>query len=172
MIRISRWPEAETVVMFGGDDHSGHARILEDPAPLIGVKFAGIEQGRVFSAVAPFLVGEGVQSRGIESVSVMVHLPQYVQLEEDYAGANSLMDVICTVYDLPKDLSDPERGLRQYRDINNEVQRNQGLKALIERLEVHYDSRTSDSSSGEEGASKLSPEVEKFLREMGERFES
>ena len=116
--------------------------------------------------------GEGVQSRGIESVGVMVHLPQYVQLEEDYAGANSLMDVICTVYNLPKDLSDPERGRRQYRDINNEVQRNQGLKALIERLEVHYDSRTTGGSSGEEEASKLSPEVEKFLREMGERFES
>ena len=74
------------------------------------------------------LVGEGVQSRGIESVGVMVHLPQYVQLEEDYAGANRLMEVICTVYDLPMDLSDPERGRRQYRDINNEVQRNQGLE--------------------------------------------
>ena len=117
------------------------------------------------------LVAEGVSSRNIEAVSVMVHLPQYVQLEEDYSGAARLLEVLCSVYNLPKDLFDPERGRRQYREINNEVMRNQGLKTLIERLEVHYDSRSSGEANGDEETTKLSPEVVKFLNEMGERFD-
>jgi len=117
------------------------------------------------------LVAEGVSSRNIEAVSVMVHLPQYVQLEEDYSGAARLLEVLCSVYNLPNDLFDPERGRRQYREINNEVMRNQGLKTLIERLEVHYDSRSSGEANGDEETTKLSPEVVKFLNEMGERFD-
>ncbi|MCZ6535087.1 MAG: PAC2 family protein [Dehalococcoidia bacterium] len=117
------------------------------------------------------LVAEGVSSRNIEAVSVMVHLPQYVQLEEDYSGAARLLEVLCSVYNLSKDLFDPERGRRQYREINNEVMRNQGLKTLIERLEVHYDSRSSGEANGDEETTKLSPEVVKFLNEMGERFD-
>ena len=118
------------------------------------------------------LVADGVSDRDIEAISVMVHLPQYVQLEEDYSGASRLLEVLCSVYDLSKDLADPERGRRQYLEVNNEVLRNKGLKALIERLEVHYDSRAAKRSSESDEGSKLSPEVEKFLNEMGERFES
>ena len=33
-----------------------------------------------------------------------VHLPQYVQLEEDYAGAARLLEVLSSIYDLPPDL--------------------------------------------------------------------
>ena len=135
-------------------------------------KFAEVLQLRPSSYQGPTsivnLVAEGIEERGIDGVSIMVHLPQYVQLEEDYSGAARLLEVLCSVYDLPKELSDAERGGRQYREINNEVMRNQGLKALIERLEVHYDSR---ASAGEDETSKLSPEVEKFLKEMGERFD-
>ena len=137
-------------------------------------KFAEVLQLRPSTYQGPTsiinLVAEGVEMRNIDSVSVMVHLPQYVQLEEDYAGAARLLEVLCTVYDLPMELCDVERGQRQYRELNNEVMRNQGLKALIERLEVHYDSRASSPSTSEEEPARLSPEVEKFLSEMGERF--
>lgn len=137
-------------------------------------KFAEVLQLRPSTYQGPTsiinLVAEGVEMRNIDSVSVMVHLPQYVQLEEDYAGAARLLEVLCTVYDLPMELCDAERGQRQYRELNNEVMRNQGLKALIERLEVHYDSRASSPSTSEEEPARLSPEVEKFLSEMGERF--
>ena len=118
------------------------------------------------------LVADGVSDRNIEAISVMVHLPQYVQLEEDYSGAARLLEVLCSVYNLSKDLADPERGRRQYLEVNNEVLRNKGLKSLIERLEVHYDSRAAKRSSESDEGTKLSPEVEKFLKEMGERFES
>ncbi len=162
--------------MYDAVPHTRPLLVTGSATGKVGEKYGDVLKLRPSTYQGPTsivnLVGEGVQSRGIESVGVMVHLPQYVQLEEDYAGANRLMEVICTVYDLPKDLSDPERGRRQYRDINNEVQRNQGLKALIERLEVHYDSRTAGKTTGEDENIKLSPETEKFLREMGERFDS
>jgi predicted ATP-grasp superfamily ATP-dependent carboligase len=118
------------------------------------------------------LVAEGIEKRKIETVNIMVHLPQYVQLEEDYSGAARLLEILCAVYDLPKELCDTERGKRQYREVNNEVVRNQGLKGLIERLEIHYDSRPASKGIDEEDNTKLSPEVEKFLKEMGERFDS
>ena len=137
-------------------------------------KFAEVLQLRPSTYQGPTsivnLVAEGVEMRNIDSVSIMVHLPQYVQLEEDYAGAARLLEVLCAVYDLPMELCDAEQGQRQYRELGNEVMRNQGLKALIERLEVHYDSRASSPSTAEEESPKLSPEVEKFLNEMGERF--
>ena len=136
-------------------------------------KFAELLQLRPSTYQGPTsivnLVAEGVEARNIDSVSLMVHLPQYVQLEEDYAGAARLLEVLCAVYGLPMDLCDAERGQRQYSELNNEVARNQGLKALIERLEVHYDSRDTSTAAEEESA-KLSPEVEKFLNEMGQRF--
>lgn len=136
-------------------------------------KFAEVLQLRPSTYQGPTsivnLVAEGVEARNIDSVSIMVHLPQYVQLEEDYAGAARLLEVLCAVYGLPMDLCDSERGQRQYSELNNEITRNQGLKALIERLEVHYDSRATFPAAEEESA-KLSPEVEKFLNEMGERF--
>ena len=115
------------------------------------------------------LLADGINDRGIDAASLMVHLPQYVQLDEDYAGAARILEVLCSVYDLPMELTDSERGQRQYRELNYEVMRNQGLKSVVERLEVHYDSRSFQSNA--EDLTKLSPEVEKFLKEMGERFE-
>ena len=115
------------------------------------------------------LVSDGINERGIDNISLMAHLPQYVQLEEDFAGACSLLEVLCKICDLPPELANPKKGRQQYRELNAEIQRNQGLKALIQRLEIHYDSKT--SFDGEDSEAKLSPEVEKFLREMGERFD-
>ena len=139
-------------------------------------KYADVLQLRPSSYQGPTsivnLVAEGIEKRKIETVNVMVHLPQYVQLEEDYSGAARLLEILCAVYDLPKELCDTERGKRQYREVNNEVIRNQGLKGLIERLEAHYDSRSASKGTDEEDNTKLSPEVEKFLKEMGERFDS
>lgn len=115
------------------------------------------------------LVSDGINERGIDNISLMAHLPQYVQLEEDFAGACSLLEVLCKICDLPPELANPKKGRQQYRELNAEIQRNEGLKALIQRLEIHYDSKT--SFDGEDPEAKLSPEVEKFLREMGERFD-
>lgn len=118
------------------------------------------------------LISDGVAKLdpAIEIMSFMVHLPQYIQIEQDYAGAARLLEVLSSIYDLPTDLADKEQGDRQYRELDKAVGRNPELQSLIEWMESRYEAQV---SGGEEGASEsptLSSEVENFLREMNQRF--
>ena len=125
------------------------------------------------------LLSEGIEQDDIESINFMVHLPQYVQLEEDYAGTSRMIEVLSSVYDnIPSDLAPVRRGQRQYRELNASVDRNNELKTLIQQMEQYYDSQLTAeaaASSKEEGSSPgptLSPEIEAFLSELGDRLES
>jgi hypothetical protein len=114
----------------------------------------------------------------------MVHLPQYVQLEEDYAGTSRMIEVLSSVYNnIPADLAPVRRGQRQYRELNSTLDRNTELKTLIQQMEAYYDAQldsedttaaSSSSSSTEEPKSEtqLSPEIEKFLSELGGQLDS
>ena len=118
------------------------------------------------------LVSDGVPKLDpeIDTLNFMVHLPQYLQVEEDYAGAGRLLEVLSSIYDLPPDLPPTKRGERQYSELSKAVERNPELKVLIERMESEYDTK---EAAGEEGTSPpapLSPEVEQFLQEMDRRF--
>ena len=122
------------------------------------------------------LLSEGIEQDEIETINFMVHLPQYVQLEEDYAGTSRMIEVLSSVYEnIPPDLAPVRRGQRQYRELNSTVDRNSELKTLIQQMEQYYDSQlTAESSSpSEEGSSSpaLSPEIEAFLSELGDRLE-
>ena len=57
-----RGPQAEAVVVFGGQDEKPDSGILEDGGPLPGVEVGGIEPPRIFLAVAPLAVSEGVHA--------------------------------------------------------------------------------------------------------------
>ena len=116
------------------------------------------------------LVSEGVPKLDpeIDSISFMVHLPQYLQLDEDYAGAARLLEVLGALYDLPPELPPTEQGKRQYGELDKAVERNSELKALIERLESQYDDE--QESQQQEPPAPLSSEVERFLEEMDQRF--
>jgi len=121
------------------------------------------------------LLSEGVEKAEIESINFMVHLPQYVQLEEDYAGTSRMIEVLSSVYsNIPADLAPVRRGQRQYRELNSTLDRNTELKTLIQQMEAYYDAQldseqASAAESGETTASvtQLSPEIEQFLSELG-----
>ena len=115
------------------------------------------------------LVNESLEQSEIETTSLMVHLPQYVQLDEDHLGAARLMEVLCAAYGLPGSLADSSRGQRQYTDIAQAVENNAEVKSLIGELETYYDRMLAGAQS--EGDVSFSADVEKFLREMGERLE-
>ena len=117
-------------------------------------------------------VTERLAEAGVRTTSLMVHMPQYVQLDEDHMGAYRLIQVLCAMYGFPNSLADPARGEQQYREITQAAERNPQVKGLIEQLEADYDrGQTADGESGE-GDVSLTPEVEDFLREMGQRLES
>ena len=125
------------------------------------------------------LLSEGIERDQIETINFMVHLPQYVQLEEDYAGTSRMLEVLASVYDnIPPDLAPVRRGQRQYRELSASVERNSELRTLIQQMEQYYDSQLEQqteapSSGGSSGpAPTLSPEIEQFLSELGDRLES
>ena len=118
-------------------------------------------------------VTEELEKMGTENISFMVHLPHYLSLEEDYAGTARLMEVLCTLYDFPKDLAETERGERQYREVAAEVERNSQVKALVTQLEEYYDSQqTTPTQEQQPDVPPLSPDVERFLRDVGGRLDN
>jgi hypothetical protein len=106
----------------------------------------------------------------------MVHLPQYVQLEEDYAGTSRMIEVLSSVYrSIPEDLAPLRRGQRQYRELSASLERNSELKDLIQQMEAYYDAQMdSEDPASEEPVTTatLSPEIEQFLSELGETLDS
>ena len=122
------------------------------------------------------LLNEGIDRAEIESINFMVHLPQYVQLEEDFTGASRMIEVLSSVYDaIPADLAPVRRGQRQYRELNATVERNSELKQLIQQMEAYYDAQLDSEESSDteqKPPPSLSPEIEKFLSELSERLDS
>lgn len=122
------------------------------------------------------LVSDGIDKMEIEAINFMVHLPQYVQLDEDYNGTARMIEVLSSVYsEIPADLAPTRRGQRQYRELNAAVERNSDLQGLIKQMEDYYDNNEAEGAPAEESANQeeavpLSPEIEQFLSELGEEF--
>lgn len=122
------------------------------------------------------LVSDGIDKMEIEAINFMVHLPQYVQLDEDYNGTARMIEVLSSVYsEIPADLAPTRRGQRQYRELNAAVERNSDLQGLIKQMEDYYDTNEAEGAPAEETTSEeeavpLSPEIEQFLSELGEEF--
>ena len=114
------------------------------------------------------LVTEALDELSIESLTLMVHLPQYLELEDDQAGTARLLEILCTLYGFPEELADTERGKRQYEQVSAEVSQHRGVRTLISQLETYYDSRAPEET---EDQSSLSPQVQRFLRDMGRKLE-
>ena len=117
------------------------------------------------------LVAELVTQNEVPSTSLMAHLPQYMQLDEDHMGSARIVEILSAMFDLPKSLADRERGHRQYEDVNRAVENNPEVRSLIGRLESYYDrvlaaSGGSAEDDDSEEAATLAPDVEQFLREV------
>ena len=104
----------------------------------------------------------------METSSLIVHLPQYTQMDEDYIGAVRIMSLLSSLYDIPVDEDYIKKAEKQKEQINLALNKNPELKTVIEQLESHYQARTERHI--EEDSTRLSPEVERFLSEMDRRF--
>ena len=115
-----------------------------------------------------FLVLQHAQEMGIETTTLIVHLPQYATVEEDYVGFTRLMEILSTLYGIPVDEVAVGKAEQQEREISATMDRDPQLKAIVQQLESRYDARAERRQ--EKGMPPLSPEIERFLREMGKRF--
>ncbi len=116
------------------------------------------------------LVSQRIPEMGCETMSLIVHLPQYTQAEEDYTGTLRLMKILSGMYGIPVDKSCAEKSEHQLKQIDQAVSANSQLQSIIEQLENHYEARISQKKDKEQP--RLSPEIEKFLLEMDQRFDN
>ena len=110
---------------------------------------------------------------GLGMMTFMAHLPHYAQLDEDFAGTSRMLEVLSAFYDVPANLVPTHRGKLQYAEIDAAVERKPEHKALVSRLEAFYDStyprvspESTASAGPEEDPPTLSPEIERFLKDL------
>jgi len=101
-------------------------------------------------------------------MSIIVHLPQYTQLDEDYTGAARLMDTVASLYDIPVDNEYYDKSRRQMAEIDQALSKNPQLRTIVKEMESQYGSQ-SPKKPGEK-QTPLSPEIESFLSDMERKF--
>jgi predicted ATP-grasp superfamily ATP-dependent carboligase len=114
------------------------------------------------------LVSHEATSLGMEAFNIIVHLPQYTELEEDYTGELRLLEVINSLYSIPVDEAIMRRAEKQMKQIDRAVNRSRKIKEAVSILEAQYDARLEPEKN--EDMPRLSPDVESFLKEMEKRF--
>jgi len=70
-----------------------------------------------------------------------VHLPQYIQLDEDYRGKVRLMEVLESIYNIRKNDADIEKAKHQLQSINMAVDESPELKAIMPQIEARYQTK-------------------------------
>ena len=116
------------------------------------------------SSIANLITKETADS-GIEVIVLIVSLPQYMVLEEDYVGKLRLMEVLNTLYNIPVAKEDFEKALEQRDRINEMLGDSPDVKILLPQLENVYDMRI--KAMEKEGTPSLTPEMEGLFWKIG-----
>ena len=94
-----------------------------------------------------YMISRKAQKLGLETGNLTVHLPQYVQMEEDLSGAAAVLGVLSELYGLPQELQAREKAEQQYVELGRTVARSPELRNLVQRLESMYDARAEEEKA-------------------------
>jgi len=119
-----------------------------------GVQTSNYQGPTSITSLVPLLASD----LGVETMTFIVSLPQYVNVEEDYLGKVRLMEILNLLYDIPIDKKDFDKAARQRSLINQKVESSAELKQVLPHLEALYAMRIAKKES--EGMPSLSPEME------------
>jgi hypothetical protein len=115
-------------------------------------------------------IGQYAGEAGIETFSALAHLPGYFTPDEDYRGQKGLVEVLRSLYDIPLKEDDIERANSQGEQLKQTaeqyLEQQPQLRIMLKQLEDNYDARIERRKE----KIHLSPEVEKFLRELNGRL--
>ncbi|MBM3956749.1 MAG: PAC2 family protein [Gemmatimonadetes bacterium] len=103
---------------------------------------------------------------GLETLSLIVHLPLYLRLDDDYQGAARLLRALAPVYDLADRLPEDTLGEQQYAQVTPALAANPQLAQFVERLEHEYERRSAGEDTAPGGRVDLPEDIERFLREL------
>ena len=107
------------------------------------------------------LINQRAPEFGTETIWLIVSVPQYVVLEEDYIGKLRLMEILNLLYNIPIRKRDLEKAAEQRSIINQKVERNPELKHILPQLEAMYEARIKRGEGRKRP--ELSPEAEQTL---------
>jgi len=115
------------------------------------------------------LIGQKALELGMETLSLIVHTPSYLSFEEDYRGVVRLMEIINLLYGFTtpetytNEAKEQEQRVKQLAE--QVMQQEQRYRIILNQLETNYDARV-----GKQEETRLSPEVERFLKNLENRF--
>lgn len=116
------------------------------------------------------LITQNASAMGIETFSLIVHLPQYLTLENDYRGQVRLMQVLGSIYGFPPVQDDLDEATKQADSIaqvaERMMQQEPRYRPILKHLETIYDSRVNKTTQ----ESHLSPELEQLLQDLSRRL--
>jgi len=110
-----------------------------------------------------YLIPQQAAQMGVETRAFVVHLPQYLQVDEDFRGAARLTEILCRLYHLPDWLIEQERGQQQYESLQKTVNETSGAGPLLQQLEERYDREQRESQP----PPNLPSNIQQFLEDMG-----
>jgi predicted ATP-grasp superfamily ATP-dependent carboligase len=117
-----------------------------------------------------FLISQSASQMGIETLTLIVHLPQYFGLENDHRGQTTLMQMLSSLYGFPVPQDDLDAAKKQADSVSQlaerMMQQEPSYRAILKYLEDEYDSRVNKTKT----ESKLSPELEQLLQDLSRRF--
>lgn len=114
-----------------------------------------------------YLITQKAPELDMETMTFIVSLPQYVNVEEDYLGRVRLLEILNLLYDLPIDKKDFEKAARQRSLISQKVETTPELKKILPHLEAIYGLRVAKKEG--EGMPGLSPEMEEIFWKTDEK---
>ena len=150
---------------------TGSARGWEPPPEFGGVRF-GRSNYQGPTSLTSQLADRARVELGIETLSMIVHLPLYLKLEDDYNGSSRLLSVLSELYGFDTDFPEKQLAERQYSQVAPAMVTNPQLRELVKKFEAEYDRQSDDDGSGVDGGSiALSPEIERFLEDVARQNE-
>ena len=155
-------PHTRRLLVTGGSSQ-GQA---EEEYRLVGARPSNYEGPTTIT----YLISQQAEALGIDTRTFVVHLPQYFQVDEDFTGTARLMEVLCSLYDLPERLEEPERGQQQYETLQNIVTDTSEVSSLLQRLEERYDRENNEGTSST--TVELPPNIEEFLQGLNQDSDS
>lgn len=107
---------------------------------------------------------------GIETLSLIVHLPLYLKLEDDYTGAYRIIQALSDLYGFSDDVPEKSLAAQQYDQVTPAMTNNPQLRELVTKFEEDYDRDVKETPEADETV-ELSAEIEQFLDDVARRGE-
>lgn len=141
---------------------TGSARGWEPPPDFAGVKLSrSTYQGP--TSMTSQLSERARAELGVETLSLIAHLPMYLKLDDDYAGAARLLKALSSLYGFTTDVPEIEMGARQYSQVAPAMAENPQLQEMVQAFEREYDQQQAEEQKQQP---PLSPEIEQFLKDV------